>query len=137
MKTNVFIKYLMMFWVFLLPIQSLIVTSIVLIFVDFITGIIASYKLNIRITSKAMQRTVYKIIAFVSMIILGYVLEKYMLDFPVTKTFGGLIGLIEGKSILENLYKITKVDLLKIMIDHFHLKYESSISPVHREKDDQ
>lgn len=117
-----------MFWVFLLPVQHLILVTLFLVAADFFTGIIASFKEGHKITSQAGRRTIYKLLAYESIIIFGFILETYMIDFPITKAAGGLIGLIEGKSLFENLYRITEVDLLKIIIDKLHIRYDNSIT---------
>lgn len=124
MKLNILKTYFLMFWVFLLPVQQLILATLFLVIIDFVTGVIASYKEGHSITSRSAFRTASKLSVYLIVIIVGFSLENYFLEFPITKTIGGLIGVIEGKSFFENLYRITKIDLLKIVIDKLHLKYE-------------
>jgi hypothetical protein len=48
-------------------------------------------------------------------------MEKLIVDYPIVQIATGLIGIVEGKSFFENLYRITKVDFLKIIIDKLQL----------------
>lgn len=128
MKLSTIKTYFLMFWVFLLPVQHLILATLALVFIDFISGIVASLKEGHPITSRSAFRTISKLCVYQIVIVVGFILETYLLmNFPITKTVGGLIGVIEGKSFFENLYRITKVDLLKIIIDKLHLKYQHNL----------
>jgi len=130
MKLSTIKTYLLMFWVFLLPVQNIILATLALVMIDFITGITASIKEGHPITSRSAFRTISKLCVYEIVIIVGFGLELYLLEFPITKTIGGLIGVIEGKSFFENLYRITKVDLLRIIIDKLHLKYQHNMPKV-------
>lgn len=90
-----------------------------------VLGVSASLKEGYKITSRSLRRTVAKILVYETTIILAHIIEAYMLDYPITKAATGLIGIIEGKSCLENLYRLTKVDVLKIIIDKFQLVYDN------------
>ncbi len=98
------------------PVQEILITVILLGAVDFMLGIYASYKEGFSITSRSMRRSVHKMVVYCLSIILCYHIQDKLLDYPLTVGITGLIGIIEGKSIFENLYRITKIDFLKIII---------------------
>lgn len=87
------------------PAKALIVVTGVLIFADLFTGILAARKRGEKIKSAALRRTVTKCFVYESAVLLGFLVEKYMLEgfIPVSKIAAGLISIVEMKSILENL----------------------------------
>lgn len=119
------VKCLSLMWLLLLPIQTALIATILIVFLDMVLGVSASLKEGYKITSRSLRRTVAKILVYEVTIILAHVLEAYMIDYPLTKAATGLIGIVEGKSCLENLYRLTKVDLIKIVIDKFQLVYDN------------
>ena len=64
---------------FLAPIATVIFAVMFLIFVDLVTGILASIKEKQRITSSAMSRTIAKTFVYCTTIIVTYVVHKYLL----------------------------------------------------------
>jgi phage-related holin len=86
---------------------------IILVIIDFITGVIKSKKLGVKIESNKFRNTVLKIYVYYSLIItLGIV--DYMVGVNVFIRVGyAFIGITEGKSIIENLIVIYP-DLEKI-----------------------
>ncbi len=103
----------------LAPIQSVIISVGVLVFADAITGIWASIKNGQGFNSAALRRTVSKLLIFQLCIITGFLVEQYLIGsiIPITKIIGGLIGLVELTSILENANKITGTNLFKLLIE--------------------
>lgn len=90
----------------------------VLIILDFITGIWASIKRDQSITSYKMRRTIVKTLAYQGAIIFGFVMETYLLqEMPVVKIIGGLIAVTEAKSFFENLSYISGVDFLSLIMN--------------------
>ena len=87
------------------PIKELIVVTIVLILVDLISGILAARKKQQKISSAGIRRTFTKFTVYLTGICIGWLVEHYMLEgfIPVSKIAAGLISVIEGKSIFENL----------------------------------
>lgn len=122
---SIFSKYASLLWLLLLPVQNAIIVTVLIVFLDLVLGVSASLKEGYRISSRSLRRTVSKILVYEITIILAYVIEAYMIDYPLLKAATGLIGIVEGKSCLENLYRLTKVDLLKIIIDKFQLVYDT------------
>ena len=101
------------------PAKAMILSSIVLIACDLVTGLLAARKTGIKITSAGLQRTLIKLFVYESAILLAFITEVYLLDsaIPASKVVAGLVGITELKSCLENLNIISGQDLLKAAID--------------------
>ena len=84
---------------------------IVACFIDLWTGIDAAKKNREKISSKALRRTITKVLDYLRVIIFGVLIDLLGLSFPwyavpymaIICTFGILV--IEGKSVLENFNK--------------------------------
>ena len=125
---------------FLAPIATVIFAVMFLIFVDLITGILASMKEKTTITSSAMSRTIAKTFVYCTTIIVTYVVHKYLLvgfDFPVESIVSGFIALTEMKSILENMDRISNHSVLKDLILIFSNERERRLPPKKVKKDDK
>ena len=103
----------------LAPIKTLIIACGVIILADTITGMMAAKKRGEKINSAEMRRSLSKMVVYQIAIISGFVLQKYMLEdlIPVAKVVGGVIGMVEFKSILENVSTIAGQDILQMVID--------------------
>jgi len=86
------------------PVKAVLLATGALIVFDFLTGILAAWKRQEPITSAQMRRTVSKMLIFQITVISAFLIEKFLLEgsLPITKLVGGVIGVTEGKSILEN-----------------------------------
>jgi len=125
---------------FLAPIATVIFAVMFLIFVDLITGILASIKEKQTITSSAMSRTIAKTFVYCTTIIVMYVVHKYLLvgfDFPVESIVSGFIALTEMKSILENMNRLSNQSVLKDLILIFSNERERRLPPKKTKKDDK
>lgn len=100
----------------LAPIKAIMVVVGILLSADFITGLLKAHKTGQRITSKAMARSLYKMLAYQLLILTGFLMETYLLQdiLPVTKMLAGVIGLVEFKSIAENVQRATGLDIRSI-----------------------
>lgn len=100
------------------PIKMIIITTIVLVFADLLTGMIAAHKRGESLKSSAMRRTITKILVYLSAVCLGFLVETFMLEgyLAVSKIVAGLIGVVELKSILENLDSVNGSPLFKSLI---------------------
>jgi len=110
------------FWLFTLlaPLTGVIITVILLIVVDFITGSYASYVERRPIRSKQISHTISKFFIYNLVIISAYFLEKEIIsEVPFLKVIAGFIAIAEIKSILENYNKIYGVDPFKALINIF------------------
>lgn len=103
------------------PIYSAMVVVCVLVLLDLVLGVWASWKEGYHITSRSMRRTIPKLLVYEITIAVMFLMETYLFEFPITKIITALIGVIEGKSLFENLYRITKVDFLHIVITKLQL----------------
>jgi len=125
---------------FLAPIATVIFAVLFLIFVDLVTGILASIKEKAAITSSAMSRTIAKTFVYCTTIIVTYVVHKYLLvgfDFPIESIVSGFIALTEMKSILENMDRISNHSVLKDLIIIFSNERERRLPPKKTKKDDK
>ncbi len=103
----------------LAPIQAVLVTVTLLICSDFVLGTFAAKKRGEQVTSASMRRTVSKFLIYEAVVILGFLLQHYLMDdiMPVAKICAGAIGLVEFKSILENADELNGGSLFKALID--------------------
>lgn len=101
------------------PIKAVIIVTGVLVTADLITGIIAAHKRGEKITSAGLRRTVTKTAVYLSAVCLGFLVEKFMIDsiLPISKLVSGIIGVVELKSLMENLNTIHGSDLFKSIIE--------------------
>lgn len=90
------------------PMKQVFAVALTLVIADFITGVIASKKTGVPITSAGFKRTIGKVLLYQAALCVTFIVEKYLTGdlFPAAKLVGALIGLVESKSILENLDKI-------------------------------
>ena len=103
----------------LAPIKPLILACGALIVADMVTGMVAAKKRKEKLKSAEMRRSITKMVVYQVAIISAFVLETYMLEglLPVTKVVGGVIGMVEFKSILENVSTIAGEDIVKMVMD--------------------
>lgn len=102
----------------LAPIHTVMITVGVLILADLVTGILAAVKRGDKISSAAMRRTISKMFVYQLTVICGFLLETNLLDgaLPVAKIVAGVIGMVEFKSVLENVNAITGQDIMKSIL---------------------
>lgn len=87
------------------PIQAVVLTTLALVMIDLITGLVAARKRKEPITSAGIKRTVGKIMLYEIAIAAAFLCQTYLTGdiLPVSKLVSALIGIVELKSILENL----------------------------------
>ena len=102
----------------LAPIHSVMLTAGILIFLDLALGVAAAKKRQEPITSAALRRTVTKIVVYQTGIITAFLCERFLLSgsIPIVKLAAGAIGLVEIKSILENLDTVNGAPVFKSII---------------------
>ena len=100
------------------PAKALILVTGILIFSDLLTGILAAKKRGEKIKSAALRRTITKCFVYEFAILLGFLVETYMLQgfIPVSKIAAGLISVVETKSIFENLDTINGHPIFQTLI---------------------
>lgn len=96
------------------PINSVLITVFVLVVVDFIFGVLLAHKNKDLITSQGFRRTIVKLLTYEIVIGLGFLCETYLIGaaLPLAKIIGGMIGMAELKSVLENSALLTSNPLL-------------------------
>lgn len=99
------------------PIHAILITTMVLIFMDLILGTYAAYKRGEEITSAGLRRTITKMFVYQIVLMTSFLGETYLLGgiIPVVKLVAGFIGLVEIKSLLENASSITNLDFKSII----------------------
>lgn len=100
------------------PIKAVIITAIVLVIADLITGVLAAKKRGEAITSSGFKTTVGKILLYEVAICLAFLVQQYLTGdlFPASKLVAALIGLTELKSILENLDTISGNGMFRLLL---------------------
>jgi phage-related holin len=101
-----------------LPIKASLVALGALTFVDLITGVLAARKRGEEITSSGLKKTVIKLLVYESVVMLGFLVERYLTGdlVPIVKILSGMVGITELKSVLENLEELTGIPLLQLLI---------------------
>ncbi len=89
----------------LAPIHGVMGATLALIIVDLASGILAARKRKEPITSAALRRTVSKLLIYQSAIISAFLVEHFLMEdsVPALKLCSSVIGMVELKSILENI----------------------------------
>ena len=123
MKTF-FINLLLSTLAIFTPLTPVLLSVGFLIFCDFFSGLYKAYKTCNKITSNKMSNTISKMVLYNLAILSGFVFEVYILHglFPITKIISGAIGMIELKSISENVYIITGVSYFERIKELFKRK---------------
>jgi phage-related holin len=100
------------------PIKSVLLTALVLVLADLISGVLASRKRGEQITSAGFQRTVIKLSVYMAAIMLAFLTETYLTGATVAvcKIVSSFVGLTEITSIIENLNELSGGSLLKALI---------------------
>lgn len=100
------------------PIQPMLITVFALILIDFTTGVVAAYKRGEKITSSGMRRTISKLVVYEIGLMTGFLVETFLLSgvLPVVKLVAAAIGMVEIKSIFENLDSISGGSVFKTIV---------------------
>jgi hypothetical protein len=103
----------------LAPIKGIIITVGILIFADMISGVAAARKRGEKISSARLRDSITKCLIYQVAIITGFLVQQYLLqDFiPIVKIVASLIGMVELKSLYENLDSIHGGDLFNRILD--------------------
>ena len=87
------------------PAKTALIAALALVFFDFVTGVLAARKRKEKITSAGFKRTVGKMVLYEMALCMAFLAQEFLLgdDVPAFKLISTMIGLVELKSILENL----------------------------------
>lgn len=118
----------------LAPVHAVMAAVGALILIDLVVGLLAAKKRGEHISSSCLRRTVTKAVVYQVAIISGFLLQQYLIaDFiPVAKLIASTIGIVEVKSILENLDEINGSSLFKSLV-----KKLGSVNDVKQESEDK
>lgn len=106
----------------LMPVQSFLVFTMVLVLCDFVTGIRAARHRGEALQSKGFSRTVWKITLYCMGILLSHGMDLVFfapkgLSFDLVWMVAGIIGLTEFKSNLENIAVVTGTDIWSLIAE--------------------
>lgn len=101
------------------PVKSVMISAMVLIMCDLVTGIMASRKRGEPVKSAGLQRTIVKLLVYESAIALGFIAQHYLMAdaIPVCNILGSFVGLTELTSCFENLNELSGGQLLKQVLE--------------------
>ncbi len=101
------------------PIQSALITVVVLIAIDMLTGILAARKKGEPVTSAGLRRTISKIFIYEVAVMIAFITEKYLAPdlLPIVKMASTMVAVVELKSVYENLNVLSGNELLRTLID--------------------
>lgn len=87
------------------PIHQVLGTVLSMIVIDLVTGILAAKKRGEKINSRSLRQSVSKFFVYEIAIMSAFLCEQYLTSnsIPVMKMISTLIGIVELKSVLENL----------------------------------
>lgn len=103
-----------------------LVSVLVLVTVDFGTGIWAALKNKVKIESHKMRKTAYKLLAYLTLIVLGAIIDGGIgFNLNLGTLVAGYCALVESASIVENFGKITGHDAFEKLRDMIGKKSES------------
>jgi len=109
---------------FYAPLKGLILTILLLVVLDLVTGLWASIKKRTKITSAKLSRTITKLMVYLFTISVVQIVAKFIIligDVPITEMVSSFIILTELQSVLENVNKISKQNFLVALIDKISL----------------
>lgn len=107
---------------FLMPVAGFVGMITFLVIVDLYSGVKAAQHRKEKITSTGFKRTVGKITLYFCAILAARGIDTVFLlpkghDLDVTWVVAGFIAMTEFKSLLENIYTVTGVDVWKEIAD--------------------
>lgn len=109
------------------PIKPAVVSVMVLTLVDMVSGIIAAYRRDEKLTSAGFGRTVSKIAIYQVAVLTAFLAQKYLVleILPICNLVTSLIGLTELKSVLENLDSISGGNFFSSLISKISSKNQN------------
>lgn len=110
------------------PIKAVLITSLVLVSADFITGIWAAWRRGEKITSARMKESVIKACIYEVAVVFAFLAEHFLIGdlIPATKLIAALIGLVELRSILENLDSVNGAPVFATIINKLGSKKDEN-----------
>lgn len=121
------IKILIAILAIFTPVKEVMISTLVLIAIDLISGIVAAKKRGESIKSSGFQRTLVKIVVYEIAIAIGFIAQHYLMGdvIPVCNIIGSYVGLTELTSIYENIDGIAGGQLLKTILSRLNSKNDN------------
>lgn len=106
------------------PAKAMLLTALVLVVADMITGIWASLKAGESLSSAKLKKSVLKLLVYELAIGLAFLAQKHLTGeaVPIASIVAGFVGLTEMLSVLENLNRISGGTLLAGLIKNLNSK---------------
>lgn len=103
----------------LAPIKAMVLAALVVTLLDSLLGVWAARKRGEAITSAGFRRTISKALVFMTALVVGHVCGVYLLGglIPVASLVAGCIGVVEGKSCLENASAVLGQNVFRAVVD--------------------
>lgn len=119
----------------LAPLKEIVVAMLVLIVIDFVTGVYAAVKYRESVAPEKMINTVSKFFMYNFVILSGFLVERFILpEIPLVKVISGFISLTELNSIFRNFNRIYGIDL-RAAIRQWVGRHKDTLTPPENEKD--
>lgn len=101
------------------PAKGMLLTALLLIVVDLVTGILAARKRKETINSMGIGRTVVKLVVYELAIGLAFLTQTYLTGpgIPCASIVASLVGTTELLSCMENINELSGGQLLKAILD--------------------
>ncbi len=111
------------------PVKGIMISALVLILCDLVTGVWAAKKRGEHITSAGFQRTLVKLLVYEVAIALGFIAQHYLMNdlIPVCNIIGSYVGLTELTSAYENIDGIAGGGLLKKILENLNSKNNKQV----------
>lgn len=106
------------------PVKGIMISAMVLILCDLVTGVMAAKKQGHPINSSGFQRTLVKLMVYETAIALGFIAQHYLMGdiLPICNIIGSYVGLTELTSAYENINTISGGNLLKQVLQTLNSK---------------
>lgn len=115
----------------LAPVKMALLTTLLLVLVDLLTGLVAARKQGSIITSLGLKKTIVKLLVYELIIVLSYLIDTYLTGGTILllNIVSGLIGITELRSVVENLNIITGDKLLDSLLNAISSKDKGPLDP--------
>lgn len=116
---------------FFSPIQELLLAVIFLLIIDAILDVLAAIKLKVFIVAQSIRSLIVKNLLYHTALMSSFLVSHFMMkdSFPIPHIIASIIGLIELKSILQNLGKMSGEPVFKRVIRMIRKKEKEIEAP--------
>lgn len=116
MSTTTILKLIIAAMAYFAPIQGIVHCVLIFILLDFLTGVYASYTKNKPIVSNRLRKTIEKFVFYTTAIVMGHIFTVEIVHWAnLAQVIAGFIATTELISISENIFKITGLNIVKVI----------------------